>query len=108
MEVEGVREGEVDVAAGVAAEASFSVAHLEVVSEVHSEEGSRKGEVAVEHRTQGYDLWLSKSLVFGRRGYLGSNLLACTRVVMKINGHRDKRSSELFKSKWCKQQNHTN
>ena len=31
-----------------------------------------------------------------------------TRVVMKINGHRDKRSSELFKSKWYKQQNHTN
>ena len=35
-------------------------------------------------------------------------MIYTTRVVIKINGHRDKRSSKLFKSKWCKQQNHTN
>ena len=27
-----------------------------------------------------------------------------TRVGTKINGHKDKRSEELFKYKWCKQQ----
>ena len=32
----------------------------------------------------------------------------CTRVDTKINGHEDKRSDELFKNKWCKQQICTN
>ena len=38
--------------------------------------------------------WISQIL-----GYIFSLIYTCTRVVTKINGHRDKRSSEFFKYK---------
>ena len=41
-----------------------------------------------------------KCMTIDQWGFRG---LKSTRVDTKINGHEDKRSSEFFKYKWCKQ-----